>query len=298
MKESSPSLVKTLSRWIARLPMGAQMLFGDIFGFLWFDVLRIRRDVALENIKRCFPDWPEEKRISVARASVCNIGRTFVEFMRIPSVTAVQWVGEFRIVGREHLEAALKKNKGVCLLTAHIGNGDWGTVGLALYGVHMHIISKEFKFAWLNRFWFETRESLGTEFIPDRQSSLTILKVLKKNGIVAFMLDQFMGPPIGVKTQFFGHETGTAMGLAVLAGRSGAAVLPTYTYRQADGKTAVVFEPEIPFVELENKDETIVQMTQKYCDKIEEWVRRHPEQWMWVHRRWKRFNDRHKSQLP
>lgn len=289
MKVFSMNFVKFLSWLVSILPMRWQLVMGDVLGIFWFDVLRIRRKVALENMERCFPDWSLQKREAIARASVCHLGRSFMEFLRIPSVTVEKWRSHFRVEGEEHIRAALAKKKGVFLLSAHVGNGDWGTVGLSLVGYGIHIISKEFKLQWLNRFWFETRRSLGTEFIPDRGSSLAILKALKKNEIVVFVLDQFMGPPIGVKTKFFGHETGTAMGLALLAGRSNAPVVPCYTYREPDGSTRIVFEAEIPFVESTNKDETIVTMTQKYCDKIEEWVRKHPEQWMWVHRRWKRF---------
>lgn len=283
------NIVSALSLLVSQLPIKAQLFVGDLIGYLWFDVLRIRRRVALENLRLCFPEWSETQRIRVARKSVCNLGRTFVEFLRIPSVTTGRWNNHFDLRGEEHLKAALEKGKGVFLLSAHIGNGDWGTVGLALRNYRIHVISKEMKVGWINQFWFNTRTSIGTEFIPDRGSSLAILKALKKNSFVVFVLDQFMGPPIGVKTTFFGHETGTAMGLALLAGRSGAAVVPCYTYRDADGSTIIQCEPEIPFVEAAHKDETIAQMTQKYCDKIEEWVRKHPDQWMWVHRRWKRF---------
>ncbi len=294
MKKSYLGFVDLVSLSISSLPISWQFFIGDMLGYLWFDILRLRRRVALENLRRCYPDWTEQKRIQVARASICHIGRTFIEFMRIPSLLASdahreKWRQKFDIQGVENLRRALDKNHGVFLLTAHVGNGDWATVGVALNGYPISIISKEIKWQPLNKFWFETRERLGTDFIPDRQSSLTILKRLKKNHVVAFMLDQFLGPPIGIKTQFFGQETGTAMGLALLAGRSKAAVVPAYSYRTSDGVTHVVFEPEIPFVQSANKDETIRDMTQRYCDRIETWVREYPEQWMWVHRRWKKY---------
>lgn len=98
-----------------------------------------------------------------------------------------------------------------------------------------------------------------------------------------------MGPPIGVRTKFFGRETGTAMGLALMAERTGAPVVPMYTVRQPDGSAIVIFEPEIPMQDFGPRDETIARMTQVYTDKIEEIVRKHPEQWMWIHRRWKDF---------
>jgi Kdo2-lipid IVA lauroyltransferase/acyltransferase len=294
MKKFSHKFVEVLSVGLASLPLSWQLAIGDVIGVIWFDILRIRRNVAISNTEIAFPDWPYERRVTIARKSVQNLARSFVDFLRIPALASQsdvreKWSRHFRVEGLEHLEKALAKGKGVFLLTAHIGSVDWGAVGLVLSGYKMHVISKEFKWGALNRFWFETRMSLGLQFVADRGSSLTILKQLKKNEIVIFMLDQFMGPPIGIKTQFFGKETGTPLGLALLAGRSGAAVVPTHTYRNKDGSTSVVLEPEIPFVENPNKEETHLHMTQKYCDHIEGWVRQHPEQWMWVHRRWKRY---------
>jgi KDO2-lipid IV(A) lauroyltransferase len=294
MKFFANLFVESLSQLVCRLPISAQFRIGDALGCLWFDILRIRRKVALDNLKACFGEKSEEERLTIARSSVYHIGRSFVEFLRIPAIAESReqrdyWRQKFTIHGEDNLKAALAKGHGVFLLTAHVGNGDWATAGMALSGYHIHVITKEIKLGWLNTFWFETRQSLGTDLIADRNSSLAILKLMKKNQIVAFMLDQFLGPPIGIKTQFFGRETGTAMGLALLAGRSQAAVVPAYSYRDPDGMTHVVFEPEIPFVEGENKDETMTKMTQAYCDRIETWVRKIPEQWMWVHRRWKTF---------
>ncbi len=298
MKRFSLFVIRLLSWLLVMLPLKLQLFLGDMLGIIWFDVLRIRRAVALGNLKMCFPDWDETKRVRVARLSVCNLGRSFIEFLRIPIIASSEnmknkWLPHFHIEGRENLERALSKNRGVFLLTAHIGSGDWGTVGLALNNIPVHIISKEFKLKWLNNFWFETRASLGSEFIPDRGSALAILKLLKKNKIIVFLLDQYMGPPIGIKTKFFGHETGTPLGLALLASRSHAAVVPTYTYRRSDGTTGLVFEPEIAFQDFldKNKEEVFRLMTQKYCDKIEEWVKLYPEQWMWVHRRWKKYKN-------
>ena len=282
-------LIRSISSLIRALPISVQFFLGDLIGYLWFDILRIRRKTALNNLLMCFPNWTDEMRLQVARRSVCHIGRCFIEFLRIPSTSKQRDGKLFKIVGEEHLEKAQSRGRGVFLLTAHIGNGDWATVGLALHGFHLNVISKRMTIKWFNEFWFETRKALGTEFIPDRGSSLTILKKLKQRGVVVFLLDQFMGPPIGVKTTFFGRETGTAMGLAVLAGRSRAPVVPICTYRDENGLTYIQFEPEIVFEESDNKEDTIKNMTQKYCDKIESWVRQYPEQWMWVHRRWKKF---------
>ena len=281
--------LKLFSHLIISLPLPAQFFIGDLIGYLWFDILRIRRTTVLHNLDLAFPEKAEAEKIRIGRRSMCNLGRGFVEFLRLPFIDEYPLENHFEIVGESHLLAAMQEAKGVALLTCHLGNGDWATVGLQKHGFPLNIISKEFKLRFLNDFWFETRMAIGTRFIKDRGSSLQILKALKANRIVVFMLDQFMGPPIGVKTRFFGHETGTAMGLAVLVARSRSPVVPVFTYRLSDGRTRIVFEPQIPFVEGKDSEQTIQSMTQTYSDKIEDIVRRYPEQWMWVHRRWKKF---------
>ncbi|MCB0342315.1 MAG: lysophospholipid acyltransferase family protein [Pseudobdellovibrionaceae bacterium] len=295
MKKLAQKLFKIVAVgacWVVTLlPWSWQRLIGDGIGILWFDVFRIRRNVILGNLKLAFPQWTESQRMKVGRESCFNLGRSAVEFCRFPFYSKQKHRDEFQIKGREYLDIAVQRGRGVCLLTLHLGNGDLGTVGLALHDVPMSIISKEFKAKWLNDLWFGLRQRLGTRFIPPRNSSYAVLKELKKGGIVAFVLDQFMGPPIGVRTQFFGHETGTAMGLAVLAGRAMCPVVPVYTLREIDGTTTVQFGPEIEYVSKEDKDETVAFMTQVYTDKIEEIVRQYPGQWMWVHRRWKPFID-------
>ena len=283
-------LVKCIFWFVSKMPMPVQMFFGKCWGWLWFDILRIRRDVALANLEFCFPNKTDKERVTIARNSCHNLGMSLIEFCRFP------FVGQkdralFQIQGVENLEAALAKGNGVMILTQHIGNGDWATVGLSLHGIKLHVITKEMGVKWANDIWFESRRRLGTELIADRNTAYKILKTLKKNGVVAYMLDQFMGPPLGVRTKFFGKETGTPMGLALLTRRSKAAVVPVYTLRRDDGVTIVNFAPEIPFVESENPEDTVADMTQIYCDKIEEYVRKFPNQWMWVHRRWKPFRD-------
>ncbi len=283
-------LGKGLAFIIQSLPYPLQKFIGHVLGHLWFDVLRIRRDVISKNLNIAFPEWDEKKKIQVGRASCHNLGMTLVEFCRIPFVSKKTQI-DFIIEGLDRLNAAKNQGRGVILLTLHLGNIDWAATGLAVYGQPLTIISKEFSVKWLNNLWFGVRRQLGTKFIAPRNSSLTILRSLKAGETVVFVLDQYMGPPIGIKTRFFGVETGTAMGLAILAGRSQSPVMPAYSYRLPDGRTYVGIDKEIPFVESANKGDTIRDMTQIYTDQLEKYVRQYPEQWMWVHRRWKKFVD-------
>jgi KDO2-lipid IV(A) lauroyltransferase len=285
------SFFKCLSFTIACMPRRIREVLGDGIGFLWFDVLRIRRQVAVDNVAIAFPDKSLVDREEIARASLKSMGRTIVEYTLFPFLKRENIDTHFDFQNTHHVEEALKQGKGVILLTLHLGNGDFAIAALSRMGWPMHLISKEFKSRWLNDLWFGMRRKHGTRFISPEKSSFEILRALRRNEMVVFVLDQFMGPPIGVRTKFFGKETGTAAGCALMADRTGAPVIPCYTYRRSDGRAAAVFEEPIPYLDDSLRAQNIAVMTQRYTDKIESIVRRYPEQWMWIHRRWKEFRD-------
>jgi Kdo2-lipid IVA lauroyltransferase/acyltransferase len=291
MKQLLGLLCKALSFLIAYLPKGARDFIGDVIGFLWFDVFRIRRNVAIQNVGIAFPEMAEMDRVEIARWSLRHMGRTIVEYSLFPFFSRKKADQLFRYEGLEQVDEVLKLGKGAIFVTLHLGNGDLAISALSKRGYPISLISKEFKSRWLNDLWFGMRRKHGTQFISAEKSSFDILRTLKRNGIVVFVLDQFMGPPIGVRTLFFGKETGTALGCALMAGRTGTPVFSTYTYRADDGKHVAVIEDLIPFLDNGPREKNIAVMTQVYTDKIESIVRRHPEQWMWIHRRWKEFRD-------
>ncbi len=297
MKRFAGLFFRAFSALIYVLPQGLQVAIGNLIGLLWFDVFRIRRNVAIENVARAFPELPSSEHVRIARQSLKHMGRTVAEFTNFPFVNRETFEKTVIITGIEHFQAAFAKNKGVLMLTLHLGNGDLAIACLSRLNFPINLISKQFKTRWLNDLWFGMRAKHGTRFIAHEKSSFDILRTLKKNGAVVFVLDQFMGPPVGVRTTFFGVETGTAAGLALMAARTGSPVVPCYTFRRADGLTEIVFEPELPTDSFDSdtdsdlRDKKVRLLTQIYTDKIESIVRKYPEQWMWIHRRWKTFND-------
>lgn len=283
------TLARVISFPIYIMPQWFSLLIGNLFAHFWWNILRIRRDVVYKNLSLAFPDWDQKKKDEIAWSSMQNLGWGFSEYFKLPFLNKQNYQKWIRFEGEEHLQQALKSGKGVCALSLHLGNGDFALAGLSLKGYPVHLISKEFSLQWLNNVWFALRERLGMKFIPPRNSGYAVVKSLRKNNLVIFVLDQYAGPPIGIKTKFFGAETGTAFGLSLFAMRTGSVVLPIYTYRETPSKHVIKIEAPIEFEDKGNREETIAHMTQKYSDKIEELVRQRPGQWMWVHRRWKKF---------
>ena len=273
--------------FIHKLPFVIHQVIAWIIAIGWFDILRIRRKEATSNVLRVFPKKSKKQAQQMARKSLYHMGLTLIEFFDMPFL----WEKDFReiytVEGEEKINEALKQGKGVFLMSVHLANGDLGTAALASWGYKVSIISKVFQSKWLNRLWFASREAKGVKFIPPRKSTYDILKALKKNEGVIFVLDQYTGPPNGVLTKFFGHETGTAVGLALFAQRSGAPVLPIYTYRTGPNRSKIIVDDPVPFIEKGDKDETLQYMTQQYNHAVEHAILQAPEQWMWVHRRWK-----------
>ena len=223
----------------------------------------------------------------MARKSLDHMGLTLTEFFSMPFLWEKDFRKMYEVEGEEHFKKAFDHGKGVFVMSVHVGNGDLGTAALASWGYPVSIISKIFKSKWLNKLWFSAREAKGVKFIPPRKSSYEILKSLKANEAVIFVLDQYTGPPNGILTTFFGYETGTAVGLALFAQRLGAPVIPIYTYRTGPLKHKIVVLPAVEFEEKESKEETLRFMTEKYNRIVEKAILEAPEQWMWVHRRWK-----------
>jgi KDO2-lipid IV(A) lauroyltransferase len=264
---------------------------GCFLAWLWFDVLRLRRYTVLRNLTIAFPQMSPEDKYKIARKSMRYLCYGFPEILTLPMLTKKDIGKKVFFHGFENYEQALSKKKGVLILSLHLGNGDIGISYFAMKGNNSHLISKKFSNKIINDIWFAIRGAQGVRFIDPHGPKIAfeILAACRKNEGVVFVIDQFMGRPFGIESTFFGKKTGTAYGLALFASRTGAPVVPMYTYRDEKLNTHVVCEPEIPLENIEDRDLQTRVMTQKYNDKVQELVGRHPEQWMWVHRRWKRW---------
>lgn len=277
----------------ARIPRSWLRKSGSWLGFLWFDVFGFRKKIIRDNLTLAFPEWSEEKKKRVGRESVYHLGYNFAEFFFIPSMNP-QWLQENVVFeGWENVEKARAEGKGMFFLSLHLGNADIAANSIVMKGQELYLITKNFKTKWFNDLWFSIRGAQGVNYINAHGSNnaFEILKALKKNAALVFVLDQYMGKPFGIATTFFGKRTGTAYGLALFVQKTKAPVLPVYTFEGPDKKLHVVVEPALDTAKwvTDDKDQTILNLTQSFNDKLEEIVRKHPEQWMWVHRRWKDF---------
>lgn len=285
-------LAKFIGFFFFFCPLFVRLFLVKIFSWFIYDLLKFRRWTLLKNISIAFPEKTKAEKHQIAKNSIKNLALGLFEFLSLSWVSQDWQQQNVFFDGLENYNNAKNQNKGVLLLSLHLGNGDYGCAMFAFRAIDIYLISKKFKAKWINDFWFGVREKMGVRFIDPHGSKtpFEILSALKAKKGVIFVLDQFMGKPYGIETTFFGRKTGTAYGLALFAIKSKAPVVPVYTYRDQSLRLHVVFDPEIKyFGTSENRDLQIIEMTQNYNQWIEEKVKSYPDQWMWIHRRWKKW---------
>lgn len=283
-------LLRAVSRYMARMPLERALAVGRFLGRVYGSALRYHRADAVEAIMRSL-DADRAEAVSIADRMYAHLGMNVVESLRLidPSETYlreyIEWSGE------DNLREALGRGRGVFLLTAHVGNWEM-TASLMPWKFQcgMHIIAKPIRGKALQQYLEETRGRFGMRVLPAKGAYKEILQALKRNEVVGFVLDQNMIRREGVFVDFFGRPACTTPGLAHLAAKTGAAVLPGFAVRLPGGRHRVEFLPPIdPPPDCE--ESTRIRATQAYTKLIEDHIRQYPDQWIWLHRRWKTTPD-------
>lgn len=280
-------IFKLLGWILSFFPRPLFLLLGRGLGALLF-LVGFRTNIAQKNIELAFPDWSAEKKADLLHAHFTHLGILFLEIFR-SFYRFDDFVRRYSDVeGEEHLRAALAKGKGIFVLTAHLGNWEVLTAsGPTLFSTGVTMVTKELKPKGLHRAVKVTRELLGVKMACEPRTMPGILRELKNKGIVGFVMDQFTGAPYGARVPFFGLPVGSHTALATLALRTEAPIVPALSFRQANGRYLIRFEPELSLIRDENLEKATILNTAFYVKHTEAWVRERPEQWMWIHRRWK-----------
>lgn len=272
------------------LPRFVKRLLAYSLTIFWYYVWPHRKKLMEQNIKRAFPDKSEKEIQKIAFDSFYNWALTALEYSYFPYISQRRLNQITEITGEEHFKKAFEKGKGVIVLGTHTGNGELSIYRLCMEKYPLYLIGRNVKNPFINNVLFAIREKSGLKHLDPSNSSLKVVRALKRNEGLFFVIDQFTYPPIGIKSTFFGHPTGTNSSLAYFALKFNATVVPAHSYRKA-GKVIVSFGEEIeterPF---EDMDENVSYMTQKYNSWIEKIITERPASWMWIHRRWKKFS--------
>ncbi len=269
------------------IPLAVRRALVRGLGGLGYHLSLKHKLIAIHNLTRAFPEKPLGDIIAIAKESYKNFTLMVAEFTEILYLNKdnlSRWVS---VKGLEHYEAALSEGKGVLLITAHFGSWEFGTAALAILSKPPIFMARLLDSPFLEEGSTYLRATLGVGILHKDNSMRTMLRLLKQGEAVKLLVDQNMSVQEGVFVNFFGRPACMTYGIALLAMRSGAAVLPVFTTRMPDGRYLTEIGPKIETVHTGERDRDVVANTQNYAKAIENHVRRYPGQWLWLHQRWK-----------
>ena len=261
-------------------------------GRILYRWLPIRRSIILANLTRVYGDYvsPDEI-VRLAQAHYAHLWRLAGEFIKFRWLTEAQKSALVTVENIEAVEAALAQNKGVLVVTGHFGNWEIATTaGIRSYPHvrgRFHFVRRALKPAWLDALVTRRFNQAGLGVLPKRGSLDAILDTLAKGDMIVFPFDQHAQPPDGIEVDFFGHPAWTFKSLAIIALATGAPVLPASAWREPDGRHVLRFEDALVPVENPDAKEAIRLRTRSFNEVLERLILARPEQWYWVHRRWK-----------
>lgn len=292
VREISLSMTHTESTATAIAVTQPQPVRAPWYGRLAYHIAPVRRTVVLENLNRVFGASLDQSQIKgIAQGFYGHFIRFFIEGFLFRFKTLKQRRAMIRVEGEEYVLKALEQNKGVLLLSGHFGNWEVATIGgignHQTYSGQFHFIRRPLKPPFINRMVVKRFERNGFGVIEKLGTIDEILELLEENHMIVFPFDQFTIRRFGVPSEFFGHRAHTFKSLAVLAQFTGAPVIPSSSWREPDGTHVVHFDPPVEVVTTGRTRDIVSVNTKRFNQALERIILRHPEQWIWMHKRWK-----------
>jgi KDO2-lipid IV(A) lauroyltransferase len=266
-----------LARWVANLlAVGVYHAFG-----------RLRR-VGQRNLEIALPGQPLAERDTILRGVYRHLGWQLVEFCRMARYTPANTRSWIRTEGLDHYLAAAARGKGVLILTGHLGAWELSSFYHSMMGYPMGMVIRRLDNRRLDQYVNAIRCLHGNRVLHKDEFARGLLSAMHAGETVGILMDTNMRPPQGIFVDFFGIPACTASGLARVALKTGAAVLPGFMLWEPAQKMYVLhFGPELEFPRTGDAEADIFAATQACVSTTESWIRRYPDQWLWIHRRWK-----------
>lgn len=281
------SFLKVFLCSIGFIPWQMALKTGRFLGRTGYYLDERHRRIALRNLRDSFGDKSYKELKGLTKKVFENLGMNLMEFAHLPRFT-VENIGRYvEYRNLEYLDEISREGKGVIFLTGHFGN--WELLGhaMAIKGYSMYVIARDADNPIFNELLREWRELSGNRVIDKRRSMRRLLRILKDGGMVGILLDQNVTWREGVFVDFFGRSACTNKGLALLAMASKSPVIPIFIRRKDDNRHEIRIMEKIDIVITGDKDRDILINTQRYTKVIEDCIRKYPDQWFWMHQRWK-----------
>jgi KDO2-lipid IV(A) lauroyltransferase len=297
LHDKSPLRRKTeqlVIRWVtgffallARLlPLSCLHDIGDAFGSLLFCLLGTRREIAMANLEEIFGDrYDARERSEIIHFAVRSMAKTMLELLKVPWMSEAEMAQFAPVRGAEHLREAAERGNGAIVITGHFGNWEVLAATIARLGYDLSVIARDANDPDTANMINRSREMAGETVLP-RESVRQMLRVLRDGEILGILPDQHTERG-GIWLPFMGRLASTATGPATLAQRTGSAIVPGFARRTEDDGLDVYFLPPIDIPDTGNREADIRRGTEMVNEVLGEQISRYPEQWMWMHRRWR-----------
>jgi len=270
------------------LPRGLARAIGAMVGAAAFRGLGRLRRVGLRNLELAFPEKTPQEREAILRLEYRNLGLLLAEFCKMPDYTPATASRFIRYDGLENYLRARERGKGVLVLTGHLGAWELSSFYHSLMGMPMGMVIRRLDNPLVDAFVNRIRCQYGNRVIHKDDFARGLIASMRAGETVGILMDTNMTPPQGVFVPFFGVQACTASGMARIAAKTGAAVLPGFLlWEERERRYVLHFGEELPVVHTGDAEQDALTNTAVFTAAIERYIRQYPEQWLWMHRRWK-----------
>jgi len=277
-----------LIRSFGAMPRNAARVAAQMLAWLGFHLARRQRIAGMRNLQIAFPERSDADREQILRGTFKNIGRLLVEFTHFPELNRSNISAFVVHDGLENYLEGVRRGRGVIFMTAHFGSWELSSYAQAIYGYPLKFIVRPIDNKRVEKLISDYRTSSGNVPIQRRSAARDILKALRENEAVGILFDQNTTRSEGVFAEFFGVPAATTPSIALFALRTGAAVVPGFLiWDQALGKHRLRLDPPVELINTDNLENDILENTKRFNKILESYVRQYPDQWLWIHRRWK-----------
>jgi KDO2-lipid IV(A) lauroyltransferase len=281
------ALVLVVSGVIRLLPMNAVRLCGGALGRLAYALDRFHRRIAIDNLAHAFPTRSSAEHRALARAMFVHFGRLLFELIKFGSIPDSEMRQRVDVEGDERVRQAHQQGKGVLFFTGHFGYWEIHAIVHALVLPNIAVVARPLDNPFLHQWLEHIRTRTGNSVIYRQGGIRKVLRELIGNRGVAILIDQHLHTPDAVYVDFFRRPAATTSALAALALRTGAPVIPVFALPLPNGRYRLIYEHPVEPPRADTAD-AVHELTQRCTDVLEMYVRRHPELWLWMHRRWRR----------
>jgi len=281
-------LAKIVSVPLYLIPLRMGVVLGGFFGKVAYYVLRGERRKTLSHLRLAFSAEKTEKEIrSIAKRLFSNLGKNALEWVNSGKIDRKWLISRIRPLGRENIDKAHERGKGVIFLISHFGN--WELMGfyLAQTGYAGPSIAKRFYIEEFNQLLVKMRTDKGVGVIYSDESPKEILRVLKGNGYIGILGDQDVRIAEGVFVDFFGKPAYTPSAPVKIASKTGALMIPVFLVREKGYRFKFIAEKAIELVSSSDSEKDTIINTARWTKLLESYIRKYPDHWVWMHRRWK-----------